>query len=180
MSEIVLAVLALTVLLVLIAALLPLAERVSLPHSLLLAVLGLALGFLAVAARQSAGMGLAGDLLRGLEQLGLGADGYLVLFLPPLLFAAGLAVDVRLLLDEFAAVLLLAVVAVVVCTAAVGWALAAVSATGLVACLLLGAIVAATDPSAVVGLFRDLGAPRRLTTLVAGESVANTRYDRSM
>ena len=33
--------------------------------------------------------------------------------------------------------------------------------------------VAATDPSAVVGLFRDLGAPRRLTTLVAGESLLN-------
>ncbi len=173
MSEVFLAVLAITVLLVLVSALLPLAERISLPHTLLLAVLGLGLGFLAVGAEPSAGMGLVGDLLRGLNQLGLGADAYLVLFLPPLLFAAGLAIDVRLLLDEFAAVLLLAVVAVVVCTAVVGWALFAVSGTGLVACLLLGAIVAATDPAAVVGIFRDLGAPRRLTTLVAGESLFN-------
>ena len=57
---------------------LPLAERISLPHSVLLAVLGLGLGFLAVAAEQTVGMGLTGDLLRGLNRVGLGADAYVV------------------------------------------------------------------------------------------------------
>src|SRR3546814_15342446 len=38
---------------------------------------------------------------------------------------------------------------------------------------LLGAIVATTDPVAVVGIFREVGAPRRLTTLVEGESLFN-------
>jgi CPA1 family monovalent cation:H+ antiporter len=40
-------------------------------------------------------------------------------------------------------------------------------------CLLLGAIVATTDPSAVVGIFRDVGAPGRLIRLVEGESLLN-------
>ena len=43
----------------------------------------------------------------------------------------------------------------------------------LVACLLLAAIIATTDPAAVVAIFRDLGAPARLTRLVEGESLLN-------
>ncbi|HEY7141399.1 MAG TPA: Na+/H+ antiporter, partial [Methylomirabilota bacterium] len=39
--------------------------------------------------------------------------------------------------------------------------------------LLFGALIAATDPIAVVGLFRTLGAPRRLSLLVEGESLLN-------
>src|SRR5205814_1037963 len=39
--------------------------------------------------------------------------------------------------------------------------------------LLLGSIVSTTDPIAVVGIFRDLGAPRRLSVLVEGESLLN-------
>jgi CPA1 family monovalent cation:H+ antiporter len=44
-----------------------------------------------------------------------------------------------------------------------GWAVA----------LLFGALIASTDPIAVVSLFRDLGAPRRLALLVEGESLFN-------
>ena len=43
----------------------------------------------------------------------------------------------------------------------------------LVACLLLGAIVSATDPVAVVAIFKDLRAPKRLAILVEGESLFN-------
>jgi CPA1 family monovalent cation:H+ antiporter len=39
--------------------------------------------------------------------------------------------------------------------------------------LTFGAIVAATDPVAVTALFRDLGAPPRLATLIEGESLVN-------
>src|SRR3546814_13493476 len=67
---------------------------------------------------------------------------------------------------DIAPVLLMAVVAVFVCTAVVGIALSFFAPVGLVACLLLGAIVASTDPAVVIGIFRDLGAPRRLAILV--------------
>jgi CPA1 family monovalent cation:H+ antiporter len=39
--------------------------------------------------------------------------------------------------------------------------------------LVFGAVVAATDPIAVVGLFKSIGAPRRLRVLVEGESLLN-------
>jgi monovalent cation:H+ antiporter, CPA1 family len=43
----------------------------------------------------------------------------------------------------------------------------------VVACLLLGSIVATTDPAAVIAVFRDIGAPRRLSWLVEGEALLN-------
>ena len=43
----------------------------------------------------------------------------------------------------------------------------------LVVCLLLGAVVSTTDPAAVIAIFRDVGAPARLTRLVEGESLLN-------
>ena len=177
MPEIVPALFALFALLLGVSLLMPLADRLSLPYTMLLAAFGLALG-LAVFLLPTETMifGAAepvGDVLRGLAQLGFDTDAFLYIFLPPLLFAAGVTVDLRLMMDEIAAVLVMAVVAVLVCIGFVGFALDAFAPFGLVVCLLLGAIVATTDPSAVLGIFGDIGAPRRLRVLVAGESLFN-------
>src|SRR5262249_43651683 len=86
---------------------------------------------------------------------------------------AALAVDIRQLMEAVAPILLLAVVAVVVCAFAVGLALCWSFQLSLVSALLLGSIVSTTDPIAVVGIFRDLGAPKRLGLLVEGESLFN-------
>ena len=40
-------------------------------------------------------------------------------------------------------------------------------------CLIFGAIISPTDPIAVLGLLKELKAPERLTTIVAGESLFN-------
>ena len=40
-------------------------------------------------------------------------------------------------------------------------------------CLIFGAIVSATDPVAVVALLKELGASKRLATLIEGESLMN-------
>ena len=103
----------------------------------------------------------------------LSSDAILYLFLPILLFRAGLMIDVRRMLDDIAPILVLAIVAVVVCTFVVGFALAEASGESLVLCLLLGAVIATTDPVAVMGIFRNVGAPRRLLILVEGESLFN-------
>ena len=68
---------------------------------------------------------------------------------------------------------MLAVIGVIVCTLVVGFALWPMAPVGVLACLILGAIIATTDPVAVVAIFRDIGAPRRLSTLVQGESLFN-------
>ena len=62
-------------------------------------------------------------------------------------------------MEDVAPVLLMAVVAVILCAFFVGAALSWSFALALPAALLLGSIVATTDPIAVVGIFRDLGAP---------------------
>lgn len=54
-----------------------------------------------------------------------------------------------------------------------GIVLAQFTGFSLVICLILGAIVATTDPAAVVGIFKEVGAPTRLSTLVEGESLLN-------
>ena len=41
------------------------------------------------------------------------------------------------------------------------------------ACVMFGAIISATDPVAVVALLKELGASRRLATLIEGESLLN-------
>src|SRR5205823_6306050 len=66
-----------------------------------------------------------------------------------------------------------AVVGVIVSTMVVGLALSGASGMPLLACLILGAILATTDPVAVVAIFREIGAPRRLGLLVEGESLFN-------
>ena len=173
MSEPVLFVLIIMVLLLAVSFMLPLAERISVPATILLALLGTALGLASFGIGEIPDIGFAGEVVHGLLDLRLDADLILVLFLPPLLFTAGLTIDVRLVLNEMAAVLVLAIVAVIITTAAAGWALHYVSDVGLVTCLLLGAVIATTDPAAVIAIFRDLGAPRRLTALVSGESTLN-------
>ncbi len=174
MNETLYALLAIALLLTLVSVLVPLAERLRLPHTVLLAVAGLGLGFLGtwiVSHRRE--MSALGDAFAGLDRLQLGTDLFLPLFLPPLLFTAGLTIDVRRLLDELSAVLLLAIVAVLVCIAGVAGAVHLVTGAPLLVCLLLGAIVSTTDPAAVIGIFRDVGAPKRLSILAEGESLLN-------
>jgi monovalent cation:H+ antiporter, CPA1 family len=169
----VLTVLTVTTLLGLVSLLLPLAERFSIPYSVLLALVGIAIGAASHIPLQYLEGGWLRDVVGTLRNFGLSAESLLYIFLPPLLFEAALGIDVRQLGDEAAPVLLLAVIGVVVSTLVVGFAMWPLAPVGVLACIILGAIVATTDPAAVIGLFRDIGAPRRLSTLVQGESLFN-------
>lgn len=160
-----------TGLLGIVSVLLPIARKIQMPYTFLLALLGVALGFLlsdTVMIEAS-----ASDFVAALRSVGLSGDALLNLFLPPLLFAAGLTVNVRRMMDDFAPIVLLAVVGVVFCTAIVGVSIYVSSEMGLLAALLIGAIVSTTDTAAVIAVFRDIGAPQRLSILVEGESLFN-------
>jgi CPA1 family monovalent cation:H+ antiporter len=114
------ALLAIAVVLTLVSVLVPLAERFRLPHTVLLAIAGMGLGFFGSwVASGGIKLGVLGDAFIGLDKLEVGSEFFLPLFLPPLLFTAGLTIDVRRLMDEVHAVLLLAIVAVLVCIASV-------------------------------------------------------------
>ncbi len=174
MSDIIYALLAIAMVLTLVSLLVPLAERLRLPHTVLLAIAGMGLGFLGTWITSSGhAFGVLGDIFLGLDKLEHGTDVFLPLFLPPLLFTAGLTIDVRRLFDEIFAVLLMAIVAVLVCMAGVAGAVHLATGIDVMVCLLLGAIVSTTDPAAVIGIFRDVGAPKRLSILAEGESLFN-------
>lgn len=173
MPEIAVSILGITALLALTSLLPPVANRLNLPFSALLALAGCALGSLVILGRDLPETGFLGDFVIALRGFEISPEALLYIFLPTLLFEAALLIDVRRLTEDVAPILLLAVVAVVICTLTVGFAMSAITDVGLIACLLLGAIVATTDPVAVVGIFRDLGAPRRLSILVEGESLFN-------
>ena len=174
MSHFVYALLAIAMVLILVSLLVPLAERLRLPHTVLLAIAGLGLGFLGSwFMMHGSATGVMHDLFEGLDRLEVRTDLFLPFFLPPLLFNAGLTIDVRRLFDEIFAVLLLAIVAVLVCIGVVAAVLHQVTGIELIVCLLVGTIVSTTDPAAVIGIFRDVGAPKRLSILAEGESLLN-------
>ncbi|AFZ83061.1 cation:proton antiporter [Candidatus Kinetoplastidibacterium crithidiae] len=158
-------------LLTLVCFLSPIAVRIKLPYSVLLAIVGFFLGI--IVHTHSWAPLLVSDFLESLGSLKISSETFLMVFLPVLLFETALSMSVRRLLDDIGPILMMAIVAVVVCTIVVGFTLNEISSYGLVSCLLLGSIVATTDPVAVVGIFREVGAPKRLTTLVEGESLFN-------
>jgi len=163
-------------LLALIAPLPPLAARIRLPYTVLLAVLGCALGVVTGIADQLephlAAIGLA-ELVEAIGQLEVSSTVFLWVFLPLILFDSAIELDSRALIEDIGPVFLMAVVAVAATTAISGLALWSVTSFSLAACMLVGAIIATTDPIAVINVFKEVGAPRRLVSLVEGESLLN-------
>lgn len=164
------------VLLALIALLPRAAARLGLPYTVMLAALGCGLGLgIGFADRIATDLPVPviGAFLQELRGFEITAELLLWVFLPILLFDTATKLDGRELLDDLGPILILAVVAVLVTTATAGLALNAVSGVSITACLLVAAIIATTDPSAVTAVFKEVGARRRLTLLVEGESLLN-------
>lgn len=136
------------------------------PYPVALVLAGLALGVL-----------LRGPLplLRDLEldEIHLTPHLILVLFLPALLFEAALQIEATALRKTLMPIAVLAIPGVLLTAGIVGalvhWGIGLAWPTAL----LFGAIVAATDPIAVLAIFKRLGVPHTLELLVEGESLFN-------
>ncbi len=100
-------------------------------------------------------------------------DVIFYIFLPILVFESALNLDSRLLFRNLVPVLTLAIPGVVISTLIVGGLAGWLTPLGWAEAFLFGGLVAATDPVAVIALFKELGAPQRLTILVEGESLFN-------
>lgn len=104
----------------------------------------------------------------------------LYIFLPILIFEAAFAMDVHTFKKSFANSTLLAVPGIVVAIflTALGLYFIAQNNMGINEwtweyTLLFGAVISATDPVAVVALLKELGASKKLATLIEGESLLN-------
>lgn len=147
--------------------------------------LGLALGLLVaaltIAARQMQwpvpivmlGAGMAISFVPGLPTVTLDPELVLLLLLPPLLYSSGVGMSWPGFKRELTSILLLAVGCVIFTATAVAavvhYALGLSWAAGFV----LGAIVSPPDAVAPMAIARRLGLPRRLATIIEGESLVN-------
>ena len=95
------------------------------------------------------------------------------LFVPPLVFEAAFHLNFAELRRNLTTILVLAVPGVLITMLIVGGLLSFGTSLSLVSALVFGALIAATDPVAVVALFRLLGVPKRLSVLMEGESLLN-------
>ena len=97
----------------------------------------------------------------------------LALFVPPLVFEAAFHLELKQLRENLVPILLLAVPGVLLTTLLVGGMTALGAGMAFGTAVVFGALIAATDPVAVVSLFRALGVPRQLALTVEGESLFN-------
>ena len=118
------------------------------------------------------GAGLA--LVPSLPRVSLEPDLVLLVFLPPLLFTAAMETPIRDLRANIAPLARLSVGLVIFTMVVVAVvANAAIPSLGWAAAFTLGAIVAPTDALAATSVFRRLGAPRVVVTLIEGEALLN-------
>ncbi|MDX9849700.1 MAG: Na+/H+ antiporter [Anaerolineaceae bacterium] len=97
----------------------------------------------------------------------------LALFVPPLVFEAAFHLNLTELRRNLTSILMMAVPGVLLTTLIVGGIVSFGTGLSLPVALVFGSLVAATDPVAVVSLFRLLRVPKRLSVLVEGESLLN-------
>lgn len=152
---------------VLIVASKPLGELLRIPEALVLLVLGATTGALVIS-----GLGI---------DTGLRAESFhdivFFVFLPVLVFDAALHLPQRAVLDDALVISYLAVLGVAITAVFAGYLIYVgidhSSGFPFIAALLVGTLLAATDPVSVVGQLKTLNAPERLRVILEGESLFN-------
>jgi len=140
---------------------------IRLPYTIALVIVGLILGW------------LGPSFLPGIVPGGglMSAELILFILLPPLLFEGAAGMHIDQLKNNSVPIALLAIPGVILNTIIIGliiWRLVWYGEeNGVLYGLLIGSILAATDPVSVLALVRTLGAPKRLSVLLEGESLFN-------
>ncbi|MCA8918335.1 MAG: cation:proton antiporter [Planctomycetes bacterium] len=151
------------------------AKRFKFPYSIAMLVLGLLLGGVLTYLRHNE---LLPHLLAGLDSAGpLSSDMILFVFVPTLVFESALSLNTYNFARNLGPIVTLAVPAMLATAVATGLMMHGLTFVGwewsLPIALVFGALISATDPVAVVALLRDVGAPKRLSLLIEGESLLN-------
>ncbi len=153
-TDVALAVLGIIVVVVALAALAP---AIGIPYPILLVLGGLALG-----------------LVPGMPEFELRPELVLIAVLPPLLYSAAFFTSLRDLRANVKPIGLLSIGLVLATTCAVAvTAHAVIDGLPWASAFVLGAVVSPTDPLAATAIARRLGAPRRVVTIIEGESLIN-------
>ena len=147
----------LIVALMLVAALVAIAaDRLRLPYTVALVLVGL-------------GLGISGAF----TTVTLTSDLILLVFLPPLLFEGAFNLDLDELARRWLQVGVLAVIGTTVSAIVIAAALVVVPGMALELAVVLAVMLAATDPISVLAVFKEHGVKTGLRTLMEGESIFN-------
>jgi CPA1 family monovalent cation:H+ antiporter len=133
-----------------------LARLMRIPYTLLLVIIGFVVGLMPILPHEHIDPNLV-----------------LYVFIPALLFEGAWNAELDRLEADWLPILLLAIPGMVLSLLVVAMVLHVGIGLEWLLALLVGAIVAPTDPVAVIALFQQLGVPDRLRTLVEGESIFN-------
>ena len=131
-------------------------KRIRMPYTVALVVAGLTLA-----------------LVPGTPSIMLTPELILAVFLPTLIFEAAYNLDFRHLRENLRPITILAIPGVLLTVSIVAVLMHFVGGFDWPVAFLFGAIVSATDPVSVVAVFKQLGAPTRLRTILEGESLFN-------
>lgn len=138
-------------------------KKARLPYTIGLLVVGILIGYLSSRV----------EALAIMREVQLTPEIILFLILPTLLFEASINIDSKILFRNIVSILMLATIGLLISMTVVGIGVSAVTPLSLGAALIFGALISATDPVAVIALFKELGVPKKLSTLVDGESLFN-------
>ncbi len=143
------------------------AKRVRLPHTVFLVIIGLVIGLLSHF-----------PALHFFGEFHLTPGLLFYLLLPTLIFESAYNINVRRMVEESWIIIVLSVVSLLVSTIAIAAGLYFILdlfgiGIPFMVALLFGALISATDPVAVLALFKEYGAPRRLSLIFEGESLFN-------
>lgn len=141
------------------------------PYTVALLIIGIGLGSLEYGTKH--GLGRFGDGIRLWENID--PDLLLAVFLPALLFESSFSMEIHQIKRCMVQMLLLAGPGVLISTICLGSALkfSFPYDWSWQTSLLLGGLLSATDPVAVVALLKELGASKKLSTIIEGESLMN-------
>ncbi|WP_049901588.1 cation:proton antiporter [Halococcus agarilyticus] len=103
----------------------------------------------------------------------LSHDLILLVLLPPLLFEGAATTEIDSFRANLVPILAMAVPGLVISVLALGFVGQFAFGFSILLSLLFAAMILPTDPVSVLALFKELGAPERLATLVEGESLLN-------
>lgn len=146
------------------------AQRLKVPHTVFLVGIGVVLALLASSS--------SFPYLHFLDDITLTPELLFFIFLPTLIFESAYNINIKHLTQDAVIISVLAFLSLIISAGLIGFGLDAVLTfvgfdIPFLLSLTFGAIISATDPVAVLALFKEYGAPRRLSLIFEGESIFN-------
>lgn len=138
-------------------------RRSKFPYTVALILIGVGLGYLSQVTTS----------FTFLSQFSFSPELVFYIFLPTLIFESAFHINFQQFRQNMQIITWLSTIGLVINAGIIAAVLYYILGFPIITSLLFGALISPTDPIAVIALFKKIGAPKRLTTIVEGESLAN-------